>query len=124
MTATNSALRTCSEMGIKIICNCPAVDLWFICHYENPVDWTDDFKEKALDNKKRFLKKYLGEIRNAEPMNELIKKTETARINSHNLRSISTTPKAIPPSELLPNIDLIWNDIDEMGIDTRKLFSE
>lgn len=124
MTATDSALRTCKDKGIKIICNCPAVDLWFICHYESPVDWSDDFKKKALVNKQRFLKKHLGAIRNAEPMSELIKRTETARINSKNLRDLSTHPHAIPPTELLPNMDLIWNDIDEMGIDTTKFLLE
>jgi hypothetical protein len=122
MTTTSAALRKCKEMKIKVICNSPAVDLWFICHYENPTDWTDEFKEKALRNKRRFLKSYLGGIRQKETISELIKRTETARVNCQALRNEIDRPEHIPPSGLLPNVDLIWNDIDKMGIKTKDFF--
>ncbi|EAR11062.1 RloB family protein [Reinekea blandensis] len=122
MSGTAEALTTCRQKGVSVICNSPAVEIWFICHYEDPTTWDDEFSKEALENHGGFLKSHLNTLKGSDSMKEVLLKTRVAIENSKKLKSLTEDEEQVPPEVLMPNIDLIWDDLEATGLKLDEYF--
>lgn len=118
---STQAVTDCKHRNINVICNCPCVEIWFLCHYESPADWPDEIKRQALENKGGFLKSRLKSFKNGESMTDMLKRTPTAKLNAYKLRLLSQKADAIPPNDVMANLDKIWNIMEASGIDISEI---
>ncbi|EHK9183699.1 RloB family protein [Vibrio vulnificus] len=120
--STWQAIGECSQRGISVICSNPCFEVWLLCHYLDISQQSDEFKRKAIANRKAnknsktFLKAQVAKYRNNETIDKLISRIPTAYHNEILLKQQARKPDNLPPDELVSNIGLIVKIMLDNGV--------
>lgn len=120
--STWQTITECNQKGIKVICSAPCFEVWLLCHYLDISIQDDNFKSKALRNKKSgknarsFLKTVVSKYRNGEGIDKVLDRLEVAFNNERKLKEIAIDRDKVPPDELLSNVGVIIEVLLANGI--------
>tara|TARA_R110001583_G_scaffold5444_1_gene29151 strand:- start:632 stop:1324 length:693 start_codon:yes stop_codon:yes gene_type:complete len=115
LTSSMQTLQLCKQKNINVICSNPSFEVWRLCHYLDLSTCSDDFLNKALINKKFFLKKEVSKKLGGESYLDQIKRTKIALQNEDKLKQRLNCIKT-PPTKLQSNIGLIFKQIELKGM--------
>jgi hypothetical protein len=118
---SSTVLAECRQLSVNVICTTPAFDLWLLLHHIDISTKNDEYRLKALENKKisrknskTFLKNELLSISFSLDDTSFFTKTPTALKNQKAI-NLFTENENIPNDKLHSNIGDIFLLLESYG---------